>query len=321
MHCTRDAMAPSIEPAIERASTVFAVPGTSSKRTCPRQVSAASTSLIRSRLPANDRLDVREQPLARRRCPLEPLARLRWRTSLLCASNMPSSGAATGRGIPRRVSQQDQSLGRPVRDQLGDRLEESRGAGARRPRAAGRPDTAGQALMPARARADQRRRPVSGGERRGPARRTWARRRHRAKPSRSRTAASRIGATRGCVPVARVERVEHHPCRSRAGAGGRCTSSPRSPACRDRPRARTDAPLAYAIGVSTPPNSPGQTRPASPAAGPVVAVRSHGPLPQRRRASGCPRRRRAPPSRRRRRRRAPASPDVSVARIGETWKS
>ena len=42
----RPASAPSIEPAIERASTVFAVPGTSSNRTWPRQASAARTSLI-----------------------------------------------------------------------------------------------------------------------------------------------------------------------------------------------------------------------------------------------------------------------------------
>src|SRR5262245_22035573 len=34
-----------------RARTVFAVPGTSSKRTCPRQISAARTSWMRSVLP------------------------------------------------------------------------------------------------------------------------------------------------------------------------------------------------------------------------------------------------------------------------------
>src|SRR4051812_31966587 len=43
--------APWMLPAIARASTVFAVPGTSSKRTWPPQASAASTMRISSRLP------------------------------------------------------------------------------------------------------------------------------------------------------------------------------------------------------------------------------------------------------------------------------
>ena len=43
--------APRIEPAIARASTVFAVPGTSSSRAWPPHMSAATTSLICSRLP------------------------------------------------------------------------------------------------------------------------------------------------------------------------------------------------------------------------------------------------------------------------------
>jgi len=47
----RDACAPEIDLAIERASTVFAVPGTSSSSTWPRQMRAQSTSLISSRLP------------------------------------------------------------------------------------------------------------------------------------------------------------------------------------------------------------------------------------------------------------------------------
>src|SRR5207249_10558766 len=42
---------PSMLPAIARARTVFAVPGTSSKRTWPLQARAASTSLISSCLP------------------------------------------------------------------------------------------------------------------------------------------------------------------------------------------------------------------------------------------------------------------------------
>jgi len=51
VHWTRAFVAPSTLPAIARASTVFAVPGTSSSRTCPPQTSAASTSLISSALP------------------------------------------------------------------------------------------------------------------------------------------------------------------------------------------------------------------------------------------------------------------------------
>src|SRR3954449_11587218 len=47
----RDGVASSTDAAIARARTVFAVPGTSSNRTCPPHRSAASTSLISSRLP------------------------------------------------------------------------------------------------------------------------------------------------------------------------------------------------------------------------------------------------------------------------------
>src|SRR4051794_32941988 len=43
--------APLIEPAIARASTVFAVPGTSSSSAWPRHMRAATTSLICSRFP------------------------------------------------------------------------------------------------------------------------------------------------------------------------------------------------------------------------------------------------------------------------------
>ena len=51
VHWMREVTAPSIERAIVRASTVFPVPGTSSSRTCPPQVSAARTSRISSDLP------------------------------------------------------------------------------------------------------------------------------------------------------------------------------------------------------------------------------------------------------------------------------
>src|SRR2546430_861874 len=47
----REGVAPSIDWAIARARTVFAVPGTSSKRTWPPQTRAARTSLISSCLP------------------------------------------------------------------------------------------------------------------------------------------------------------------------------------------------------------------------------------------------------------------------------
>ena len=51
VHWIRATVAPSIEPANERASTVFAVPGTSSSSTCPLQANAARISSICSRLP------------------------------------------------------------------------------------------------------------------------------------------------------------------------------------------------------------------------------------------------------------------------------
>ena len=51
VHWMRECVTPSIEPPIARASTVFAVPGTSSSRTWPPHISAATTSLTSSRLP------------------------------------------------------------------------------------------------------------------------------------------------------------------------------------------------------------------------------------------------------------------------------
>ena len=51
MHWMRPTVAPSIEPASDRARIVFAVPGTSSNRTFPPAASAARTSSIRSVLP------------------------------------------------------------------------------------------------------------------------------------------------------------------------------------------------------------------------------------------------------------------------------
>ena len=75
VHWTRPTSAPSIEPAIERASTVFAVPGTSSKSTCPPEASAASTSLISSVLPwttvsmfASSRVDASSTARSAARC-------------------------------------------------------------------------------------------------------------------------------------------------------------------------------------------------------------------------------------------------------------
>ncbi len=52
VHWTRDATAPSMLPAIERARTVLAVPGTSSRSTWPREASAATTSATVSLLPS-----------------------------------------------------------------------------------------------------------------------------------------------------------------------------------------------------------------------------------------------------------------------------
>ena len=55
VHWMRPTAAPSIEALSERASIVFAVPGTSSNRTWPRQTSAATTSSICLRLPSTTR--------------------------------------------------------------------------------------------------------------------------------------------------------------------------------------------------------------------------------------------------------------------------
>ena len=51
VHWIRDGIAPSTDWAIARASTVFAVPGTSSKSTWPPHASALRTSRISSVLP------------------------------------------------------------------------------------------------------------------------------------------------------------------------------------------------------------------------------------------------------------------------------
>ncbi len=51
VHWMREDCAPWIDCAIARASTVFAVPGTSSRSACPPHISAATTSLICSRFP------------------------------------------------------------------------------------------------------------------------------------------------------------------------------------------------------------------------------------------------------------------------------
>jgi hypothetical protein len=51
VHWMRVETAPSMLPASARASTVFAVPGTSSSSTCPPQASAATTSVTASSLP------------------------------------------------------------------------------------------------------------------------------------------------------------------------------------------------------------------------------------------------------------------------------
>ena len=62
MHWMRENDAPSTLPAIARASTVFAVPGTSSSSTWPPQTSAARTSLISSDLPRTTVSTFGEQP-------------------------------------------------------------------------------------------------------------------------------------------------------------------------------------------------------------------------------------------------------------------
>ena len=59
VHWMRETVAPSIEPASARASTVFAVPGTSSSSTCPLQASAARIEPDLLVLALDDRGDVR----------------------------------------------------------------------------------------------------------------------------------------------------------------------------------------------------------------------------------------------------------------------
>ena len=63
VHWIRAVVAPSSERAIARASTVLAVPGTSSRRTCPSQRSAQMTRLDLAALAEHDALDVVEQRL------------------------------------------------------------------------------------------------------------------------------------------------------------------------------------------------------------------------------------------------------------------
>ncbi len=61
VHWMRDGVAPSMVPAIARASTVFAVPGTSSRSTCPPQVERGEDELDLLALAVDDRLDVVEE--------------------------------------------------------------------------------------------------------------------------------------------------------------------------------------------------------------------------------------------------------------------
>ena len=61
MHWMREVVAPSIVPAIARASTVFAVPGTSSSRTWPPHVERREDELDLLALAVDDGLDVVEE--------------------------------------------------------------------------------------------------------------------------------------------------------------------------------------------------------------------------------------------------------------------
>src|SRR5215218_2352600 len=97
---------PEIDCATARASTVFAVPGTSSKRTCPSHASAASTSLTSSVLPWTT-----VSTFSRRR-------------SAICTARVSRSMSAAGRTGTDRI---DDPLSPIVRDALA-----GRGAAARR---------------------------------------------------------------------------------------------------------------------------------------------------------------------------------------------
>ena len=63
VHWMRVDVAPSIEPAIARASTVFAVPGTSSSSTCPPHIERGDDELDLLALAVHDGLDVVEEAL------------------------------------------------------------------------------------------------------------------------------------------------------------------------------------------------------------------------------------------------------------------
>ena len=66
MHWIREVVAPSIDRAMARASTVLAVPGTSSSRTCPSQRSAHATSSICPRLPTTTHSTLSRSAVERR---------------------------------------------------------------------------------------------------------------------------------------------------------------------------------------------------------------------------------------------------------------
>ena len=73
VHWMRCGIAPSMLAAIARASTVFAVPGTSSSRTWPSHDERREDELDLVALAVDDRLDVVEKAVRDRPCALEAL--------------------------------------------------------------------------------------------------------------------------------------------------------------------------------------------------------------------------------------------------------
>ena len=258
MHWMRDAVAPSIEPASERASIVLAVPGTSSKRTWPP-----------ARERREDELDAlascRGRPSRRSRAAAPP-SRSPARSARSAPSPSRRSAQSSMPDSPRGCSvthtgsctcgRKHRSLAEPVGDELG----QSRpSAGARRrPRAAGRRHRRAR-VDPGPERACQRTRARTASTARGSARRTTARKRRRRETVAQPKSGDRApGASSGRRPSRRRARRRLPSPRSRV-AGGR---SPSVIALSRMQRSTTgtkSVPSAYAIGVSTPPKSPGQT--------------------------------------------------------------
>ena len=96
VHWMRPTVAPSIEPASERARMVFAVPGHVLEQDVPARGERREDEVDPIGLAAHDRLDVVAQAFRGRGRPLEALVRLDRRLEVLLCHDLP--------GLPRRCS-------------------------------------------------------------------------------------------------------------------------------------------------------------------------------------------------------------------------